>query len=51
MKKAVNISLDEKILNEVDKLRKKSFNAKRSTVINEILKEYFNNKNKRKTKK
>ena len=48
MKKAVNISLDYKILSEIDKLKKSSFGAKRSTIINEILRKYFNKKRKNK---
>ena len=48
MKKAVNISLDYKILGEIDKLKKNSFGAKRSTIINEILRKYFNKKRKNK---
>ena len=48
MKKAVNISLDSKILGEIDKLKKNSFGAKRSTIINEILRKYFNKKRKNK---
>ncbi len=48
MKKAVNISLDVEILKEIDKLKKNSFNAKRSTIINEILKEYFIKKGRKK---
>ena len=48
MKKAVNISLDYKILSEIGKLKKSSFGAKRSTIINEILRKYFNKKKKNK---
>ena len=48
MKKAVNISLDARILNEIDKLKKSSFGAKRSTIINEILEGYFDKKRKNK---
>ena len=37
-KKEVTISLDEDILLCLDEIRKENFNAKRSTIINEFLK-------------
>jgi len=41
MKERVSISLDEDTKKEIDKLCEKSFGAKRSTVINSILKKHF----------
>jgi len=37
-KKEVTISLDEEILECIDKIQKENLNAKRSTIINEFLK-------------
>ncbi|MFH1210251.1 MAG: hypothetical protein V1663_05705 [archaeon] len=45
MKKGFSITLDEDILNSVDEISKKTL-AKRSTIINDILKEHFKNNKK-----
>lgn len=37
MKKEVTISLDEDILEEIERLKKENFDAKRSTIINSLL--------------
>ena len=48
MKERVSISLDEETIKEIDKLCERSFGAKRSTVINSILKKYFKKGGKKK---
>ena len=47
MKKRTALSLDEDVVKSVDKLCSKNLNAKRSTVINSILKNYFKKKGKK----